>query len=96
MIAQLLREMLTPSTFESFRAFSLGTLARIDEAIELIDDAARERIPRAAMDPAIAELVWSLGKDPVARDVAQAEREAVRTLVKQSDYQLNDLRAHLF
>ncbi len=71
--AQLMREMLTPQTFESFRALSLGTLARLDEAINVIVDVQCNRIPKAALEPVWSELEWSLNEEPVAKLLASRE-----------------------
>jgi len=95
LFAQLMSEMLTPSTFESFRVFSLGTLARIDEAMELTEDVQRDRIPRVALEPPLSELMWSLTKDPVVESLLGPERSAFSELVKRKDYELSELRAHL-
>ena len=95
MFAQLMSEMLTPTTFESFRVFSLGTIARVDEAIELILDVDRNRIPRAALEPPIAEIIWSLAKDPVVDELLGEHRIALAELVKRQDYNLGELRARL-
>jgi hypothetical protein len=95
MFAQLMSEMLTPTAFESFRVFSLGTIARLDEALDLIENVARNRIPRAALEPPLAELAWSLTKDPVVGTLAQAAVGALSELTSRKDYSLSDLRAHL-
>jgi hypothetical protein len=54
-LAQLLSEMLTPTTFESFRVFSLDTNARLREALQFADDVRRGRIPQAALKPVIED-----------------------------------------
>lgn len=73
MFAQLMREMLAPATFESFRVYSLDTTARLREAHSLVADVQRDRIPRAALDPVLTELNWSFQKDPVAKELAPHE-----------------------
>jgi hypothetical protein len=73
MVAQLLGEMLRSQTFESFRVYSLDTVARLSEAIDLLRDIYRDRIPRQAFDPVRSELEWSLSKDPVVLRVASGE-----------------------
>ena len=42
--AQLMREMLTDQSFESFRAYSLGSIARLDEAIIVADEIRRRSL----------------------------------------------------
>jgi hypothetical protein len=68
--AQLMREMLATYSFESFRVHSLDTLARLDEALVVIADVSAQRLPLAALEPILQELIWSLQKDPVAQTIA--------------------------
>ncbi|TWB70803.1 hypothetical protein FBZ87_107187 [Nitrospirillum amazonense] len=68
--AQQMREMLSPQTFESFRALSLDTLARLDEAVAVVEDVRLNRVPRPALEPIWGELVWSLTDDPIAESLA--------------------------
>ena len=65
MFAQLMNEMLSPTTFESFRVYTLDTVSRLDEGLSLIDDVQRNRIPRAALDSVFNELNWSDRKSVV-------------------------------
>jgi hypothetical protein len=51
LFAQLMTEMLNPATFESFRVYSLDTIARLDEAIQHIWDVEKDRIPKDALKP---------------------------------------------
>jgi hypothetical protein len=76
MFGQLFREMLTDQSFESFRAYSLDSVARLEEALLVAQDIQQDRLPRAAFDPVQAELIWSLGKDPTARHLVERETEA--------------------
>jgi hypothetical protein len=95
-LAQLLSEMLTPTTFESFRAFSLDTNARLREALELADDVRRSRIPQPALRPVIEELLWSFSKDSACRALAPAEIESLRSVVKgKTDFPLDAFQSHL-
>ena len=90
MFAQLMSEILSPTAFESFRAYSLGTVARIEEALDLRDDVQADRIPSAALEPALAELVWSLAKDPVAQGmIGSSEYDAFSQLVERKNYSLS-------
>jgi hypothetical protein len=82
MFAQLMREMLTDRTFESFRAYSLDSIARLDEAISVGEDIQRGRLPNPAIEPVYAELAWSLGRDPIAKEVAGAEISLFTELAK--------------
>ena len=56
MFAQLMGDMLNTRIFESFRVYSLDTVARLDEALGLADDVRNSRVPPAALIPIIEEL----------------------------------------
>ena len=94
LFAQLLSEMLTATTFESFRVYSLDTVSRLDEALSLIGDIQSERLPKVALEPVLAELHWSLSKDRVAQEAATLEIDAFSALTPASP--LEDVRAHIF
>ncbi|WEZ84985.1 hypothetical protein P6U16_10975 [Rhizobium sp. 32-5/1] len=94
LFAQLMSEMLTPTTFESFRVYSLDTNSRIFEALELLHDVRQERIPRQVLEPIVEELKWSLKKDPAARNLAGGEIESLLTLLGTS-FSLEDFTSHL-
>lgn len=66
-IAQALREMLTQQTFESFRAMSLDTMARLRECRRILLDFERGAITEASLSPFLAELEWSLKADPIVQ-----------------------------
>ncbi|WP_292473580.1 hypothetical protein [Mesorhizobium sp.] len=74
-------EMLTPTTFESFRVYSLDTIARVDEALELIADVQDQRVVRPVLDPVIEEMKWSFAKDPAARSLAADEIDSLVALL---------------
>ncbi|CUX61203.1 hypothetical protein AGR4C_Lc70040 [Agrobacterium tumefaciens str. Kerr 14] len=82
MFAQLMREMLTPTTFESFRVYSLDTIARMQEALLLSEDVRRGKIPQPTLLPVIEEIEWSVEKDPVAKELAGAEILSLLGVVK--------------
>ncbi|MET3577939.1 hypothetical protein ABID19_000956 [Mesorhizobium robiniae] len=88
-------EMLTPTTFESFRVYSLDTTARVDEALDLIADVEDQRVPRAVLDPVIEEMKWSFAKDPAVRSLAADEIESLITLLGTS-FSLDDFASHLW
>ena len=89
-------EMLNPDSFESFRAFTLDSIARLDEAISLLYDVEQGRIPQKALDPIFAELLWSLEKDSVAQTLAFAEIEILKDVIRIGQYHLADISAHCF
>src|SRR5437899_6692272 len=93
--AQLFGEMLREHSFESFRVYSLDTLSRLKEALTFIDDVQRDRVPREALAPVIDEVLWSLGKDPIARSSAEAQVASLHELTKQPKYLLTDLTANI-
>jgi len=66
-VAQALREMLTQQTFESFRAMSLDTMARLRECRRILADLERGAITEASVGPFLGELEWSLAADIVAQ-----------------------------
>ncbi|MCA1492711.1 hypothetical protein I6F11_17460 [Ensifer sp. NBAIM29] len=82
MFAQLMREMLTPTTFESFRVYSLDTIARLIECLQTIGDVKRGKIPPATLNPVFEELQWSLSKDPAVVRIASPEVAALIALLK--------------
>lgn len=94
LFAQLMSEMLTPTTFESFRVYSLDTIARVHEALDLIDDVRDQRVPRAVLDPIIEEIKWSFKKDPAAQSLAADEIDSLLTLLGTS-FSLDDFSSHL-
>jgi hypothetical protein len=95
MFAQLLNEMLASFSFESFRVLSLDTTARLREAVTLVSDVKQGRIPKAAIDPVIAELNWSLQKDPVAKHFAQLEIDDFSRFAKITNPSWDNLTARL-
>jgi hypothetical protein len=95
MFAQLMSEMLTPTTFESFRVYSLDTIARVYEALELIADVQDQRVVRAVLDPVVEEVRWSFAKDPAAKSLAADEIESLMSLLSTS-FSLDDLASHLW
>ncbi len=95
LFAQLMREMLVDQTFESFRAFSLDTIARLDEAHAVAEDVRREKLPRKAFEPAQNELAWSLRKDPIVTDTAGAEVESFVEFANDGKGTINEITQHL-
>ena len=93
--AQLFSEMLREDSFESFRVYSLDTLSRLSETLTLIEDVQRDRVPRETLGPVIDEVLWSLGKDPVAKSTAELELASLHELTKNSKYLLTDLAANV-
>ncbi|WP_423378895.1 hypothetical protein [Burkholderia sp. LMG 32019] len=94
--AQLMREMLTATTFESFRVYSLDTVARLREALVLVEDVKRGRVPSVALTPVIEELQWSFGKDTAAKEFASDEISSLDKLVKdKKSFSVESFESHV-
>ena len=78
MFAQLMAEMLTNTSFESFRVYSLDSVARLREALSAIRDVKLDRVPRQSLTPILDEIIWSLEKDPVVKQLAGHEIDALQ------------------
>ncbi len=92
--AQLMSEMLTPTTFDSFRVFSLDTLARLREANQLIRDVKRGRVPRATLDPIFLELMWSFEKDAAASSLIQPEASFLVRITRDKSCRIDEVSSH--
>jgi hypothetical protein len=95
MFAQLFDEMLSANSFESFRAHSMDTIARLREAKQVVGDVQKNRLAAPGLDPVIAELVWSLKNDPVAQSFAAAEVNHFTEFTKSRPYDLVVLTANI-
>ena len=95
LFAQLLNEMVSSDSFESFRAYSLNSVTRLYETRAVIIDVDQQRMSRVALVPVIDELGWSLRKDPVAHQLAAEEISALAELMKNRDCDLQLLFAHI-
>lgn len=96
MFAQLMSEMLTATTFESFRVYSLDTNARLREALQLCEDVRRLRVPRAVLEPVVEELNWSFGKDSAAKALASAEIESMTKVLRDKNgFAIDDMASHI-
>jgi hypothetical protein len=94
--AQLMSEMLTAATFESFRVYSLDTNARLKEALQLCEDVRRQRVPRAVLKPIFEELDWSFGKDSASSALASAEIASfVKILTDRNDFSIESTVSHI-
>jgi hypothetical protein len=92
---QQMSEMLNALTYESYRVYSLCTVSRLHEALTVLDDVRQNRVNKLALDPVLAELVWSLGRDPVASPSSSAEIASFIRLVAVKQYALAELSAHI-
>lgn len=93
--AQIMREMLAQRTFESFRALALDTVSRLNEASRLLRDIEAQRVKQVTAEPFIAELVWSLERDPVIDNIAGELSLLVRQKAKNKQTPLYELRASI-
>jgi len=87
--------MLIPTTFESFRVYSLDTNARLKEALQLCDDVRRERVPQAVLEPIVEELTWSFGKDSAAKDLAEKEIASLSKIMKSKGFSIEAMVSHI-
>lgn len=78
-IAQSLREMLTPTSYESFRVSTLDLKSRLIELIVLTRDVSQERVPPVSLEPALKELKTSLSHDIVAEELLSNEIELFKS-----------------
>ncbi len=73
LFAQTMRELLDEQSFESFRAYSLDTPSRLDEAIQVLEDIKSVKLPKKAFEPILSELIWSFESDPLLGDSLKSE-----------------------
>lgn len=96
MFAQLMSEMLQPTTFESFRVFSLDTIARLTEALQIAEDVRDQRVPKAVLFPICEELEWSFDKDTALMALAQPAVTSLKNIIKdKNNLQLETFSAHI-
>lgn len=82
---QAMKSFLELTSFEGFRAYSLDTLGRLREAINVGEDVLAKRVPAAVLQPVFEELAWSIRFDRAAQRIAPRECELVlSTCTKQS------------
>lgn len=87
--------MLTASTFESFRVYSLDTNARLKEALELCEDIRRQRIPQAVLEPIVEELNWSFEKDSAVKALAAQEILSLSKVIKAKGFPVEAMASHI-
>jgi hypothetical protein len=95
MFAQQMSEMLSPTSYESYRAYTLCTISRLREALAVIDDVKNGRVNPAALQPVVAELAWSLTRDPIVSKSCAAELGSFSRLTNGNQYPLDELKAHI-
>ena len=84
--AQLVRELLSPNTFESNRVYSLDTLSRLKECSALYDDFRGARITKNTLVAPFEEAGWSVCSDPVVLDVmTTTEIDTLRSELSKKD-----------
>lgn len=80
LFAQLVEEMLSDLTWDSFRAHALETNSRIKEALSLVEEVERGQLPMAALDPVLEELKWSLSSDQVCKHIFDSSQNILRVV----------------
>src|SRR4051812_21641753 len=88
--AQAMKAFLDLEAFEGFRAYSLDTLARLNEAIALGEDVLLKRVPSTVLTVVFKELVWSLAADDVAKEIAPRECEVIISGMAGSDFSIRE------
>jgi hypothetical protein len=89
--AQHMREMLTQSSFESFRVSTLDLMSHLDELLDALEEIETSHLPIATIEPVLAEVVASLSGDPIARETVAEELEVLSTYKKGSDLKKPDM-----
>lgn len=82
--AQAMQEFLEEKSFEGFRAYSLDTIARLNEARALAIDVQQGRVPRPTLSPVDEELIWSLAGDDVLKENAPFETSLLAEACQQN------------
>jgi hypothetical protein len=67
----------------------------LHEALLVLEDVSLNRVNKLALDPVLAELVWSLNRDPVASSSSHAEIGSFIRIVDSKQYTLAELSAHI-
>src|SRR5690349_15379660 len=88
--AQAMKAFLDLESFEGFRAYSLDTSARLDEAIVLGEDVLAKRVPATVLDVVFKELAWSISSDGAARAIAPRECELIVTHCGGSEFNVRE------
>lgn len=83
--AQHMREMLTQSSFESFRVSTLDLTSRLEELIDALRAVEENHLPMATIEPVLAEALASMKNDPVTRTTVENEIEIFASYKKSSD-----------
>ena len=89
--AQSFRAFLEEDNHEGFRAYALDTLGRLREARDLSNDIKLKRVNRAAVDPVVAELAWSIQNDEAAKIVAGDSLDVLQGIIKQKTFKIDEL-----
>lgn len=77
-------------SFEGFRAYSLDTLGRLDEAISLGKDVLSGRVPGTVLPIVFKELKWSLSADDAALTIAPRECDVVASSLEGTDLTISE------
>lgn len=80
-----MREMLTQSSFESFRVSTLDLMSRLEELIGALRAVEENHLPMATIEPVLAEALASMKSDPVARSTVENEIEIFATYKKPNE-----------
>lgn len=94
-IAQLADELLDDVSWDSYRVYSLDLLARLSESLDVIEDIQKERIAKAAIEPVVAEIMWSLRDDPVVSTIDSFDVDFTIDTIRKRSNILNELAQNI-
>lgn len=93
--AQLLRELISTGTYESFRAFSLDSVGRLREATTVVGQVKKDIIPRAALTPILEELAATFPTDTVVSAVCGPQVAVIAERLSSQNTSLRDIESYL-
>lgn len=95
LFAQTMKQLLNTNAFESFRAYSLDTPSRIDEAIGLVKTIHELGINIKTFDPVYDELIWSLKSDPFINTTISGDIEYYSSRINLNNNSPHEVQAIL-
>lgn len=80
-----MREMLTQSSFESFRVSTLDLMSLLEELLETIDEIEVSDLPINTLEPVLDEVIAVLRSDPIARQIVPDEVDLLYSYDKSTE-----------
>lgn len=81
-VGQLINQLASEESFESFRSPCLDSITLINEAVELCDQVIEGRVPPETLRPIVEELDETLKRDEALRRLALARVEIATSVIK--------------